>query len=158
MRFAMTLIAAAITLALALPASAKPIDSAGLTRGEVAAWLKGKGYPVTATKDSNGLSILKSTTPAGVNFDVYFFDCNDAGRCPSIQFAAGWSMTTAVKLDHLNAWNREHRYMRAYVQDSGALYGELDMIIAPAGTMEQLEKNRTLWNTLLAKFKTHFGI
>ena len=158
MRLATLLIAAVTALALALPAAAKPINSAGLTRGEVAAFLKSKGYPVTATKDDNGLSILKATTTAKVNFDVYFFDCDDAGRCPSIQFAAGWSMTTKVPLDKVNVWNREHRYMRAYVQDGGALYGEVDMIIAPGGSMEQLETNRVLWNTLLSKFKSHFGL
>jgi len=158
MRLASFFIAAVAALALALPAAAKSINNAGLTRGEVAAFLKSKGYPVTATKDDNGLSILKSTTPAGVNFDVYFFDCNDAGRCPSIQFAAGWSMQSPVDREKLNVWNREHRYMRAYVQDAGALYGEVDMIIAPGGSMEQLETNRVLFNTLLDKFKSHFGL
>jgi len=158
MRLSALLIAVATTVALALPAGATPINSAGLTRGEIATFLKSKGYPVTATKDANGLQILKATTPAGVNFDVYFFDCDDAGRCPSLQFAAGWSMQNPVDRDKLNVWNREHRYMRAYVQDGGALYGEFDMIIAPGGSTEQLETDRELFNTLLAKFKSHFGI
>ena len=158
MRLATLVFAAVTTLALALPASAAAINKAGLTRGEVAAFLKGKGYPVNATKDGNGLSILKSTTPDGVNFDVYFFDCNAQERCASIQFAAGWTMQNPVDRDKLNVWNREHRYMRAYVQDGGTLYGEVDMIIAPGGSMEQLETNRVLFNSLLAKFKSHFGL
>jgi len=158
MRLASFFFAALATLALAMPASAAAINKAGLTRGEVAAFLKSKGYPVTATKDDNGLSILKSTTPSGINFDVYFFHCNAQDRCPSIQFAAGWSMQNPVDRDKLNVWNREHRYMRAYVQDAGALYGEIDMIIAPGGSLEQLETNRVLFNTLLAKFKQHFGL
>lgn len=157
MRIATFLFAAITTLALALPANAAAINKGGLTRGEVAAFLKSKGYPVTATKDSNGLSILKSTTPSGVNFDVYFFDCKGE-RCPSIQFAAGWTMQKPVDRNKLNVWNRDHRYMRAYVQDGGSLYGEIDMIIAPGGSMEQLETNRVLFNTLLGKFKTHFGL
>lgn len=158
MRLATFLLAAVTAFALALPASAAAISDAGLTRGEVAAFLKSKGYPVNATKDDNGLAILKSTTPSGVNFDIYFFDCNSEDRCPSIQFAAGWSMPNPVDRDKLNTWNREHRYMRAYVQDAGALYGEVDMIIAPGGSMEQLETNRVLFNTLLDKFKPHFGL
>ena len=157
MRIATLLFAAVTTLALALPASAAAINKDGLTRGEVAAFLKSKGYPVNATKDGNGLSILKSTTPDGVNFDVYFFDCK-GDRCPSIQFAAGWNVQNPVDREALNVWNREHRYMRAYVQDGGTLYGEVDMIIAPGGSMEQLETNRVLFNTLLAKFKSHFGL
>jgi hypothetical protein len=32
------------------------------------------------------------------------------------------------------------------------------MIIAPGGSMEQLESNRVLFNTLLSKFKAHFGL
>jgi hypothetical protein len=158
MRIASFLLAALAAFALVVPATAKPIDKAGLTRGEVAAYLKAKGYPITATKDDNGLSILKATSPDGVNFDIYFFDCNADGRCPSIQFAAGWTVQTKVSLERLNEWNRGRRYMRAYTQEGGALYGELDMVLAPGGSMEQFESYRVLWNTLLAKFKEHFGL
>ncbi|MBI1212190.1 MAG: hypothetical protein GC190_12055 [Alphaproteobacteria bacterium] len=158
MRFTTLLIAAAALFAFVLPAQAKSIPSAGLTRGEVATYLKSKGYPVTATKDGNGLSILKATTPAGVNFDIYFFDCNKVGRCPSIQFAAGWSVHNKVPLDRLNSWNRGRRYMRAYTQEGGALYGEVDMILAPGGSYQQFESYRTLWDKLLVKFKDHFGL
>ena len=158
MRTMSLLLAAAMALALHLPAAATPIADAGITRGEVATYLKSKGYPVNAKKDANGLSILRATTPAGVPFDIYFFDCNDDGRCPAIQFAAGWSMATAVPLDRLNAWNRDQTYIRAYTQQNGSLFGELDMILAPGGTAEQLDPYCTLWNTALARFKTHFQI
>jgi hypothetical protein len=158
MRLSSLLLAALAVVALRLPAQATPIADAGITRGEVAAFLKAKGYPVTPSKLDNGQVILKSKTPSDVNFDIYFYDCDSAGRCPSVQFAAGFPMTTAVPRDRLNAWNNSHRYMRAYVQPSGGLYGEIDMILAPGGTTEQLETYRTLWNDLIAKFKQHFGI
>jgi len=153
-----TMLIAATVFVLALPVSAQPINRAGLSRDEVATYLKSKGYPVTAAKDHNDNSILKSTSPSKVNFDIYFFDCNDAGRCESIQFAAGWTVGTPIRTEQLNVWNRANRFMRAYVQDGGALYGEIDMIIAPGGSMDMMEKNRILWNALLDKFKTHFGL
>jgi hypothetical protein len=158
MRPSSLLLAAVTVVALHLPAAAAPIADEGITRGEVAAFLKAKGYPVTPAKVDNGQVILKTKTPSGVNFDVYFYDCDSNGRCPSVQFAAGFSMTTAVPRDRLNAWNNSHRYMRAYVQPSGGLYGEIDMILAPGGTTEQLEDYRTLWNDLIVKFKQHFGV
>lgn len=157
MRVSTILVLSAAVLAFALPASAKPLGNAGITRGEMAAFLKSKGYPVTATKDDNGLSILKSTA-AGVNFDVYFFDCNAAERCQAMQFAAGWTVTTPVNKDTLNKWNEEHRYMRAYVQSGGALYGEVDMIVAPGGSTDLIESYRLHWETLLGKFKAAFGL
>lgn len=158
MRLVSLLIVGLSAIALSLPAFAKAIPAGGITRGEVATYLKSKGYPVNATKDDNGLSILKATTPSGVNFDIYFFDCNDAGRCPSIQFAAGWTTQNKVPLARLNKWNTEHRYMRAYTQEGGALYGEVDIILSPGGSTEQLETYRVLWNNLLTKFKEHFGL
>ena len=154
-----TVFAAVALLSLPLPATATPINSAGLTRGELATYLKSKGYPVNATKDGNGLSILRSKTSDGIDFDIYFFDCGKTDeRCGSLQFAAGWAARQRVTLDQLNAWNRGHRYMRAYLTDNGDLYGEFDMVIAPGGTTEQLDDDRRLFDTMLAKFKTHFGL
>lgn len=158
MRARTVMIFGAVVLALsAQSAAAKPLNNAGITRGEMAAFLKAKGYPVTAAKDDNGLSILKSTA-VGVNFDVYFFDCNKAERCQAMQFAAGWTMSTPVKLEMLNKWNRDNRYMRAYVQEGGALYGELDMVVAPGGSTDQIEAYRKHWERVLGNFKTAFGL
>jgi hypothetical protein len=58
----------------------------------------------------------------------------------------------------LNVWNRDNRWLRAYVPDGGALYGELDMLVAFGGSISQREAYRLLWSDMLAKFKTHFGL
>jgi hypothetical protein len=116
---------------------------------------------MTATEqnDGNGKRILK-TTLDGVNFDVYFFDCDAKDeRCSSIQFAAGWSLSSSIDSTTLNAWNKEKRWMRAYLTgaNSEALYGEMDIIVGP-GSTETLDNYVATWKVALPQFKTHFKL
>lgn len=152
-----TLLAAALLLAAlpAVAAHARDLPAGGLTRTELAQWLQGHGYKAQIHDDSNGISIVTSASD-GVNWDIYFFVCNDVQRCGSIQYAAGWTGVTVAD-DALNSWNRTKRYIRAYQGEKGSIWGEYDIDISPGGTWEQLDKSLDRWTDALPTYKTAIG-
>lgn len=138
-------------------AAASPLDQ-GITREEMAGLLSSMGYSAKVGEDTLKNRVVTSAV-GGVSFDVYFFDCNAEGRCQAVQFAAGWTMSVAPKSATLNAWNRDKRYMRAYVtKDNKALYGEMDLTVSPGGSTEQIDDYLRLWGLLLPEFQTRFNL
>src|SRR5450755_4829518 len=101
----------AIALTTAAPAGAETLTAQGVTREKMVAIMIRHGLPARIDKDSKGNVIVKSRV-AEVNFDVYFFDCTDGG-CREIQFAAGWTNSTASQAK-INEWNTNKRYLRVY--------------------------------------------
>jgi len=148
---------AAAILAVA-HAAAAPIGE-GITRKEMAEILQAKGLGAKIENDNLGNAIV-STAADGVDFDVYFFGCDKkTARCDAIQFAAGWTMIKPPKAAMLNAWNRDKRYVRAYLtKDNKALYGEMDLTVAPGGSTEQIGDYLRLWRLLLPELKKRFNL
>lgn len=160
MRSTLNLLLAAAALSLAPAAAfAKPFPVGGVTRQEIIDYLKTQGMVATEQADHNNRKILK-TSLEGVNFDVYFFDCDAKDeRCSSIQFAAGWSLVSTIDETTLNAWNKDKRWMRAYLtgDNNEALYGEMDIIVGP-GSSETLDNYVATWKVALPQFKAHFKL
>ena len=139
---------------------ARPLPD-GISRQEMIDYLQSKGLTATQAPDWKGLPIVKAKVD-GVEFEVYFFACerdDGSGRCRSVQFAAGWSINQRPSAELLDAWNRDTRYMRAYIVAQGtSIYGEIDMILAPNGSTDLLDDYYELWRKLLVRFKTHFKV
>jgi hypothetical protein len=151
-------IAGAAALALlttAGTAGARDLPSGGVTRQDVANWLQQHGLKAQIHNDDNGESIVSSGT-SGVNFDVYFYAC-ESGRCGSIQFAAGWTPLAKATQDNVNSWNRDKRYVRAYLDKHNNLWGEYDIDVNPGGTWEQMDQGLTRWDSAVSEFKNYFG-
>jgi hypothetical protein len=133
--------------------------SNGITRDEMASYLKSKGFPAEdAFEKGNGHRILK-TTIDDVHYDIYFLDCatDDAGKCGSVQFAQSWTLTSP-DVELANKWNRERRFMRAYItENKKVLWAEYDFFVAPGGTTGTLDKNLDMLRALTKSLKTHFG-
>jgi len=154
------LLAIAIVLTAGAPsASAKSFPAAGITRDEMAAYLKAHGFPATNAYESGNEHNILKTTIDGVNLDVYFLDCqtDDKGRCGSVQFAASWAVSSP-DLELVNSWNREKRFMRAYLTTTkSTLWAEYEMMIAPNGSTALLDKNVDMWRSLTKSLKAHFN-
>ena len=147
--------AALAALGAGLPAQARDLPAGGVTRQEVANWLTAHGRTARMHPDGAGEPIVSSAV-GGVNFDIYFYSCTPAGRCRSIQYAAGWSGLEAA-IPKLNGWNADKRYIRAYSKPSGAVWGEYDIDVGPGGTSEQLDATWDRWASALADFKIYIG-
>ncbi len=139
----------AVTLSAAAPALASPLPEAGITREHMVQVMAQHGLPARIDKDSNGNVIIKSRV-AGVNFDVYFFDCSDAG-CREIQFAAGWS-NSEIPQSKVNEWNTTKRYLRVYTKPGKVIWAEQDAVVG-RGTTENIDECLHTWGTVIVIFK-----
>ena len=139
----------AVALSAAAPALASPLPEAGITREHMVQVMAQHGLPARIDKDSNGNVIVKSRV-AGINFDVYFFDCSDAG-CREIQFAAGWS-NSEIPQSKVNEWNTTKRYLRVYTKPGKVIWVEQDAIVG-RGTTENIDECLHTWGTVIVIFK-----
>ncbi|MDE2229982.1 MAG: YbjN domain-containing protein [Alphaproteobacteria bacterium] len=108
-----------------------------------------RGLPAKITKDSDGTTIITSRV-SGVNFDTYFYECQN-GICRDVQFAAGWSNSSATP-DRVNQWNTTKRFVRVYWKSGHVLWAEMDARIA-LGTTENIDEYMALWPEMLREFK-----
>lgn len=143
-----------LSLSLLHGAARAQTEPAGVTRQEVAAWLAGEGHPPNIHNDSHGESIVSSSID-GVNFDIYFYACTGE-RCTSVQFAAGWTPLAKATPDAVNAWNRDKRYVKAYLDHTNNLWGEYDIDLT-ASAYPQLHKALARFDSSIVEFKTYFG-
>jgi Putative bacterial sensory transduction regulator len=147
---------ATLFLLTAPPVSAvitsSPVPAQGVSREEIAKLLTERGWPAKIANDSNGAPIVSSRVD-GVNFDVYFYQCEN-GLCRDIQFAAGWSNSTASP-DRINQWNTTKRFLRVYWKPGKIIWAEMDARIA-RGTTANIDENLALWAAMLSEFKQFF--
>jgi hypothetical protein len=144
----------AIALTAAAPAAAETLTEQGVTREQMVKIMTAHGLPARIDKNSSDNVIVKSRVD-DINFDVYFFDCNDAS-CREIQFAAGWSNSTA-SADKINEWNTTKRYLRAYSKPNKVIWAEQDVIVGRT-TTENIDEYLTTWSTALARFKEFMNL
>ncbi len=97
-----------------------------LTPEEVEALLKSGSYRYERVEDQG--QVYFRLRLGGLRAALYLLDCQE-GRCESLQLYAGFSMEKPPTLERINAWNREHRFSRAYLDADGdpALEADLDL-------------------------------
>jgi hypothetical protein len=148
-------------LVFAAPAAARDLPTGGMTATEIASWLIAKGYPAQVKPDpTTAGDQIVSTTTEGVEVEIYLYDCHgdgDARRCTSMQYAAGFPPNASVTADKVNEWNRQKRYIKAYLTTGGSLYGEYDMDLSPGGTFEMLDDELDNWRRNVVTFHQNFG-
>jgi hypothetical protein len=99
----------------------------------------------------DGVNVIVRSRVSEINFDVYFFDCTD-NRCGAIQFAAGWSNSSASEA-RINEWNTTKRYLRVYSKPGKAIWAEQDVLVTRS-TTENLDDCLALWPKMIVQFKT----
>lgn len=157
MKFTLAAVASLALLGLAAPANAAsgPLHRDGVTPAEVVAWLRGEGYKAELDVDSEDLPMVRSAA-GPINFDVYFYDCA-ASRCRAIQFSAGFDLTEGATAARINEWNRDNRYLKAYLDDSNDPTVQYDVNVAPGGTYESLDDDLGLFAGMVGDFARFIG-
>jgi hypothetical protein len=107
-------IAAAALSAGAVHAAAKPVAEGGVTPEEVRGFLQDAGYKAVVKTEKDGHHHVSSAAD-GLNFDVYLYDCK-GDRCAAIQYYLGFDKgKDTPNLEKVNGYNRDKRFMRAYL-------------------------------------------
>jgi hypothetical protein len=137
--------------ALAGPALAGGVPKDGLKAKDVADWLQHQHLEATADGGRKDAPATVIRVSGAEPFAIYLYDCKK-DRCASMQYAASVAapgMTTA----RVNAWNRQSRYVRAYLDASGRLYGEYDLDIAPGLDQAALDHSLKRWLSASQRFR-----
>ena len=100
-------------------------------------------------------TVVRSTLD-GTPFAIYLYDCRK-DRCASLQYEASFSNAENISLARLNNWNRQSRYVRAYLDRSGRVIGEYDIDIAPGMDAKGLDHSLRRWRSALSRFRQFVG-
>jgi len=142
------------TLAFALvsnAALAKDLPAGGMTINDLVSWLQGQGYKAEIQTAKDGSHNIASAAD-GSNFHIYQYDCKN-GRCGSMQFSVGFDTKGAFGPGPMNDWNRDNRWVRAYVDKVNDPWLEYDVDLTPGGTYELLNDEFAIWRDSLGRFR-----
>ena len=151
------LAATALALAVSAPALARAFPQDGLKAEDIVDWLQRQHLEAQLDEPKAGAvaTVIRSQVD-GAPFAIYLYDCRK-DRCASLQYAASFSNTSALSLARINAWNRQSRYIRAYLDRSGRVLGEYDLDVAPGLDGKALDHSLRRWRSALSRFKLFVG-
>jgi hypothetical protein len=114
---------------------------------DIAAIIQASGYGADI-RTFDGCTVILSSA-RGLSFSIYLYgERNNRNRITNLQFSS--SFGDKVTLEQVNKWNKENRFLKAYVDDEGDLCLEWDIIVSfvpPAAIKECLE----WWEAILGK-------
>ena len=146
-----TILAALVLCAFAGPALAGIPDD-GLRARDIADWLKHQHLEAEVDPGRTGAAETVVRVSGAQPFAIYLYDCRK-DRCASMQYVASATPAQAMTTARINAWNRQSRYVRAYLDTSGRLYGEYDVDIAPGLDQKALDHSLRRWLAAMQRFR-----
>lgn len=149
------LAALSLTAGAASAQSASPMSPNQMTPQGVSDWLAARGVsPELVTGDSEPFLRVQD---GQLTWLLFFYGC-DASGCDSLQFGAGFTNDT-VTLERVNAWNRDRRFLKAYLEtgDANSAIVQYDVIPADGAPVGQLADHVDLWRSNLSAFAVHVG-
>ncbi len=93
----------------------------------------------------------------GKRYSVLFYGCEDGRDCQSIQF---WTYLTVDDPDlpkAAEAWNREHRFAKVYVDRDGDLSVEMDVNLFGGVSPKNLDDTFDWWRVVMDAVRETFG-
>ena len=111
------------------------------------------GFVATLEKDNQGDPKIVSRV-SRTKFRVYFFGCKENLNCASIHFRAGYDLKNPISALVVNEWNRNKRFTKAYIDDEGDPFLEMDVNMAFDGTGEQnFQDTLDWWRVMVENFE-----
>ena len=92
----------------------------------------------------------------GVGYQVYFMNCTDNKDCEDLNFYAGF-LDNKQTLEAINAWNRDKRFGKAYLDSDLDAVIEFDLNLEHGVSQKNLDAAFSLWSLLLGQYTTYIG-
>jgi hypothetical protein len=146
-----TILVAGLVAALSSPALAQTIDGSAID--DIAAMAAQYG-DATLESQSNGQPRISGRI-SGVPYQVFFLNC-DSGTCEDLNFYAGFGGLKPT-MDAMNAWNRDRRFGRAYLDSDLDPVIEYDINLEYGVARENLNAAFGVWSIVLGEFADHVG-
>jgi hypothetical protein len=157
----MRLLAVILAFSLAVAQGQTPVQVpqvpqvvTSLTAEEMEAILKEAGYRYERVKE--GAEVFFSLRIGGLRALLFLTDCN-GGRCGSLQLFAGFKMGKPPTLERINAWNREKRFSRAYLDKDGDPVLESELDLEGGVTRQAIISFLETFEISLSRFATWIG-
>ena len=144
-------LSAALVLGLSAPALAQSIDGSAVD--DILALAKGYGDASLATQ-ANGQPRIAGKV-GDVPYQVFFLNC-DSGACEDLNFYAGFAGVKPT-MDSMNAWNRDKRFGRAYLDGDLDAVIEYDINLEYGVARENLNAAFGVWSLVLGEFAEYVG-
>ena len=93
---------------------------------------------------------------AGIPYQLYFMNCTDSTNCEDVQFYSGF-LDVKPDLERINAWNRDKRFGKAYLDSDLDAVIEWDVNLEHGLTRENMDAAFSLWWLLLDQYTTYVG-
>lgn len=142
-------------LPLAVLLAALPLPSAAQVLGDadvIAELMMDYGLRIERKTDDYGDPQIESRID-GTHFTVAFYGC-DKGPCESLQLSAGFDMDDPPRLATIDRWNREHRFGKAFLDEEGDPYLQIDVMMSGDGIgRRNFEAILAMWQTALTQFR-----
>ncbi len=116
--------------------------------------LQQAGYRANLTVDNIGDPLIESSA-AGVDFSIYFYGCDNAVNCQSLQFSSGYDLDRGTSFQAMNDWNSTQRFGYAYLDNESDPYVNMDMNMAYGISTDGFFDSLAIWEQVLADFHTH---
>ena len=148
-------IAAAAALAAPARATDKEPCAAGMVCASkpetIAAEMRGAGYRATMGTDGEGDPSIDSAG-SGYDFSVFFYGCEQAKSCDSIQFYASFENDQGHDTAMINRWNNTKRFGQLALEDDGDLVLRRDLSTVGGLTPKNFADELDWWTTTLGEF------
>jgi hypothetical protein len=136
--------------------SLHPIPDEGLTLEEIVAWLQSGGYSAQVVTGESGKRHIESSSQ-GARFNIMTPGCQ-SGRCATLEFLFGYSCGGKFDVSHINEWNGQILWCRAYTDSVNDPWLEMDIALGPGVTYESLNHQFSYWNDRLGRFIAAYGL
>ena len=140
-----------LVLGLSVPALAQNIDGSAID--DILALAKGYGEASLETQ-ANGQPRIAGKV-GEVPYQVFFLNC-DSGACEDLNFYAGFADVKPT-MDSMNAWNRDKRFGRAYLDSDLDAVIEYDINLEYGVARDNLNAAFGVWSLVLGEFASYVG-
>ncbi len=143
-------------LATAALIASSTIATAEITATDANVVMKAmQDFGLVATMGVDGQGDPKvSSRVSDTKFSVYFYGCQDNDNCSSILIKAGYDLNNGISALKINEWNREKRFAKAYIDDEGDPFLEMDINLDFDGVgNKNFEDTLDWWRLLVEDFE-----
>lgn len=116
-----------------------------------------RGYgSVTMDSAANGDPMISGKIE-GISYHLFFRNCSAThGDCEDLNFYAGF-LDNKQTLDVINAWNRDKRFGKAYLDSDLDAVIEYDVNLEYGISRDNLDSSFSVWSLILKQFADYIG-
>lgn len=115
-----------------------------------------RGYgSVTMETASNGDPMISGKIE-GVSYYLFLRNCTDNANCEDLNFYAGF-LDNKPTMDAINAWNRDKRFGKAYLDSDLDAVIEFDVNLEYGISQKNLDSTFAVWSLILEQYADYIG-